>query len=76
MGPTCPDRDVLRRLLAGLLTEDEQELVEAHLEECETCQADLDLLAGGDESFPGRVKDLGRNPSASAPGLKRIIGAH
>jgi serine/threonine protein kinase/WD40 repeat protein len=49
-------------------------LIEEHLEECEACQVELDTLASGDQSWPGRVKDLRRDPIESAPGLKRIMG--
>ncbi|MGC8641882.1 MAG: GIN domain-containing protein, partial [Isosphaeraceae bacterium] len=74
MSTPCPGRGVLRRFLAGASPEEEQEMLENHLQECERCQAELDALDGGDDSWVGRVQDLGRNRSESAPGLKRIIG--
>ncbi|HMF12942.1 MAG TPA: hypothetical protein VKE94_11570 [Gemmataceae bacterium] len=43
----CPTRDVLRRLLAEQLCDEERADVEAHVVGCLACQDTLGELAGG-----------------------------
>jgi serine/threonine protein kinase/multidrug resistance efflux pump len=57
-----------------LLPGDEQQSIEAHIGECEACQAELDALACGEDGWQWRVSGLERDHFSESPGLKRIIG--
>jgi WD40 repeat protein/serine/threonine protein kinase len=56
--PDCPPRSILERFLAGLLDDPEENEVCAHVEECPSCQGELDDLVGGSAPKP--------RPAASA----------
>src|SRR6516164_11048573 len=68
----CPDSRVLGALLAGTLAQVEQDKVQAHVEECDSCQRTLDQLAAS--SWEQKARDLGA-PQPHPPALEEVLRA-
>ena len=43
---TCPPKETLRQLVSGSLNEDRADALFQHLDECQSCQHEMDVLAG------------------------------
>ena len=74
---TCPDHDLLRRLLDGGLSAAEEARLTEHLDACPDCQEELERLAAGGETDPRVVRHLhDRTPppkdSAFWPAVQRL----
>ncbi len=61
------ESDRLRRHVEGLLGEDEQELLTAHLDRCAHCRGSLEALAGDDDLWRDLRFFLVGNPDLSPP---------
>jgi serine/threonine protein kinase len=70
----CPESRMLRALIDGRLTGSSQSAIEAHLGECEDCQARIESLSGGEDDWPQRLRELRNVQAVESPGLKRVIG--
>jgi serine/threonine protein kinase len=69
----CPDRSCLHTLLAGHLTEAEQQEVIQHVETCATCQQVLDSLTPASQSWEDVAAQLQKEKSAPATALQEVI---
>ena len=70
---TCPDRSCLQSLLAGELSQKEQEETVRHVETCVACQQTLDCLTSASRSWENLVPHLGKQQQEPAPVLKNVI---
>ena len=57
---SCPDSSQLKALLESRLPADRQEELTRHLDSCEECQHDLELLATGAGTLPKCLKHIDR----------------
>ena len=69
---SCPDRKLLRSLLDGHLPPDTEHRVSAHLEQCPTCQTQLEQTAGGAHTLGDVARNL-RGARDLSESLKRVI---
>jgi serine/threonine protein kinase/WD40 repeat protein len=70
---TCPDRIELKDLLDGTLPDDRQAELQDHLESCFVCQAALEGLAAGKETWCGAAEKLDRCEETPEEGLRRVL---
>jgi len=70
---TCPPTDRLQELLSGTSAANDQAELIAHLDDCETCQAALEKLAGADPVLLRAAGALQRTEFTEEPSLRRVL---
>ena len=72
MPKDCPDTALLKRLVAGGLSPEREQLLSEHLDQCEKCRDRLEHVAAGDRT----LNDVARNLKGSrelTDSMKRVI---
>jgi hypothetical protein len=67
----CPDKTQLQQLLQGTLSADQQEPLSQHVEQCESCQQTLEILAG--TSWHEQAQQLGQVGSETDPAVESVM---
>jgi WD40 repeat protein/anti-sigma factor RsiW len=70
---SCPDPARWKALLDGSLPEEEQAVLNGHLQTCARCQQTLESLAAGTEVWSGAARHLGQEPQADEAALQRVV---
>ncbi len=70
---TCPQREQLSELLAGVLSETEQGELTAHLDRCPPCRQELERLASGEEAWQETARKLGAACASHEPALQEAL---
>jgi serine/threonine protein kinase len=73
METICPDRAHWQELLDGLLPDDRQGVLAAHLDACPSCRQTLDELAGGNETVGLTARRLEQSSAETGPALGRAM---
>src|SRR5260221_14192466 len=73
MAMSCPDPVQLRKLVDGSAAPDEQAALALHLDGCAQCQAALDQMTGGRDSWGDVAKQLAEPPAPDEPALALAI---
>ncbi|HLW67657.1 MAG TPA: protein kinase [Gemmataceae bacterium] len=71
--PSCPDPTQLRKLLDGNLAPEEQAVLSQHVDACPRCQAALEQMSAGRESWNDIARQLAEPQEAAEPGLVNAI---
>jgi tRNA A-37 threonylcarbamoyl transferase component Bud32 len=69
----CPEPAQLRKLLDGKLTPDEQAALSQHVDGCTHCQAALEQMSAGKESWNDIARHLGGEQEPAEPGLANAM---
>src|SRR5262245_28723068 len=70
---SCPNPTELRKLLDGIASPQDQAALELHLGGCANCQATLDRLAVGQDSWGAMAQQLAREPALVDPALANVM---
>jgi serine/threonine protein kinase len=73
MQTVCPDRAHWQELLDGVLPDDRQGVMAAHLDSCLSCRATLDELAGARDTLGLTARRVGQPSAETSPELGRAL---
>ncbi|HEV3142381.1 MAG TPA: hypothetical protein VGZ47_00690, partial [Gemmataceae bacterium] len=71
---SCPNPAELRKLLDANLTPEEQARLPQHVDACPQCQAALERMSAGKESWADIAKHLAEPNAPAEPGLAKAMG--
>src|SRR6516162_5980827 len=73
MQTRCPDRAYWQELLDGVLPDDRQGVLAAHLDACLSCRQTLEELAGGSDTVGRTARRLEQPSAETGPALGRAL---
>ena len=70
---SCPNSALLGEHLEGMLPAPAEADLVAHLDRCTACQDTLEHLAAGNRPLLAVARQVGEEPPATTPGLRRVL---